>query len=473
MKIYIVTAIIMMAVTFYSHAQYDSTYVLKEICVADCAKEIFGSREGGTLGEYDDMYSKRILDVNMELNLYLIDMAEKGSFYASDTISRYTNQVMRELASNAKLEVFTMGVLIAWDSEVNAFSPGQGSVVLNNGLLAQLTTEEELAFVIAHELAHIELDHVLTSIKNIERIKAEIQNLQKAYRKSLLKYDVYTLALTDLREEFYEMAEKYREQELAADSLGYLIYKETYANKTAPLELIELLDIGSNGGILLGDRLLDDLYFEEYPLQIDWLKGDLSVYAREPDHLGSGLFEVGKVSTHPFNEKRIVALKQLIAEDVEDGGKRCEVGDSLAMFSEPSLFENVHSLYKAKSFDKALYAALQLKSIYPNNSYLSQMIGQVLWQVALTKKSGEFDRFFNRWTYSYSEELRLVSNLVRNIDSEQAMYLSYHFMKHSGNFDIHDRSHYELLSELCKAMGKKAEHKQLRQRYKVMFSESL
>ncbi|SHJ64942.1 Peptidase family M48 [Reichenbachiella agariperforans] len=196
----------MMAVTFYSHAQYDSTYVLKEICVADCAKEIFGSREGGTMGEYDDMYSKRILDVNMELNLYLIDMAEKGSFYASDTISRYANQVMRELASNAKLEVFTMGVLIAWDSEVNAFSPGQGSVVLNNGLLAQLTTEEELAFVIAHELAHIELDHVLTSIKNIERIKVEIQNLQKAYRKSLLKYDVYTLVLTDLREEFYEMA---------------------------------------------------------------------------------------------------------------------------------------------------------------------------------------------------------------------------------------------------------------------------
>ena len=51
------------------------------------------------------------------------------------------------------------------DSSVNAHAAPGGFIFVTSGLLNYVENEDELAFVVAHEVAHVELDHGLNAIK--------------------------------------------------------------------------------------------------------------------------------------------------------------------------------------------------------------------------------------------------------------------------------------------------------------------
>jgi predicted Zn-dependent protease len=54
---------------------------------------------------------------------------------------------------------------------INAFAAPGGFMFVTTGMLEFLKNEDELAFVLAHEVAHIELDHGLNAIKQNEGAK--------------------------------------------------------------------------------------------------------------------------------------------------------------------------------------------------------------------------------------------------------------------------------------------------------------
>ncbi len=57
-------------------------------------------------------------------------------------------------------------------SEPNAFSCPTGTIILTSGLLSTIRSEEELIGILAHEIAHFELDHQIINVnKEIERQK--------------------------------------------------------------------------------------------------------------------------------------------------------------------------------------------------------------------------------------------------------------------------------------------------------------
>ena len=53
---------------------------------------------------------------------------------------------------------------ITHNTEINAFALPNKHLVINSGLIANANSEEALAGVIGHELAHIELDHVMKKL---------------------------------------------------------------------------------------------------------------------------------------------------------------------------------------------------------------------------------------------------------------------------------------------------------------------
>jgi len=55
--------------------------------------------------------------------------------------------------------------LILDSDEVNAFAAPGGFILISRGMLACTTNEDELAAVIAHEIAHVELEHGLRAIR--------------------------------------------------------------------------------------------------------------------------------------------------------------------------------------------------------------------------------------------------------------------------------------------------------------------
>jgi len=62
-------------------------------------------------------------------------------------------------------------------SEINAFSTPGGHIFVTRGVIACAGNEDALAAVIAHEIAHIQLRHALTSIRNARYVNAAISGV--------------------------------------------------------------------------------------------------------------------------------------------------------------------------------------------------------------------------------------------------------------------------------------------------------
>ena len=81
-------------------------------------------------------------------------------------LQRYVNRVGRWLALHSERAdlPWTFGVI---DTEtVNAFALPGGSVIVSSGLMKRLSSESELAGVLAHEIAHVVKRHQIAAIKS-------------------------------------------------------------------------------------------------------------------------------------------------------------------------------------------------------------------------------------------------------------------------------------------------------------------
>jgi predicted Zn-dependent protease len=86
----------------------------------------------------------------------------------------YVNKICNALVINSvRPEIFNGYHANILDSdEINAFATCGGHVFITRGLIDSTTSEDTLAAVIAHEIAHIQLQHGLKAIKNSRMTQA-------------------------------------------------------------------------------------------------------------------------------------------------------------------------------------------------------------------------------------------------------------------------------------------------------------
>jgi predicted Zn-dependent protease len=79
----------------------------------------------------------------------------------------YLNRICNTIAINSpKPEIYNgYHVMILDSAEINAFATSGGHIFITRGLLACTGSEDALAGVIAHEIAHIQLQHSIKSIR--------------------------------------------------------------------------------------------------------------------------------------------------------------------------------------------------------------------------------------------------------------------------------------------------------------------
>lgn len=156
------------------------------------------------------------------LDEYLIS----GKVFFGDTITNYCQSVLNKLLKNEpelknQLRVYTVKTPI-----VNAAATANGIIFINLGLIAQLETEAQLAFILAHELVHYKNGHVLDQYIEEERI---LDN------PSYFGYSSEDEKLTQL-------SNYSKSQEFEADEQGFEKYfTKTGYNTQAPFEVLDIL----------------------------------------------------------------------------------------------------------------------------------------------------------------------------------------------------------------------------------------
>jgi predicted Zn-dependent protease len=160
--------------------------------------------------EADDLTARERRDFIKGVHYGIDQLIHSGIVLYGDPISQYVTKVGEQLISNepglSHLRFYTFRSNI-----VNAFSTHQGIIFVSQGLIAQVENEAQLAFILAHEIAHYIEKHVIQNyIDVVDLSKSRSSNDSKL--KQLSQYS--------------------REKEFEADEIGIEIYhKAGYTKK--------------------------------------------------------------------------------------------------------------------------------------------------------------------------------------------------------------------------------------------------
>jgi len=94
-------------------------------------------------------------------------------YTSNTTLTRYLNNICQTLVINSSMPAVAYNgyyVMILDSQEFNAFATPGGHIFITKGLVEAASSEEALAGIIAHELAHIMLRHGISMIDSMKAV---------------------------------------------------------------------------------------------------------------------------------------------------------------------------------------------------------------------------------------------------------------------------------------------------------------
>ncbi|MBP3717537.1 MAG: M48 family metallopeptidase [Paludibacteraceae bacterium] len=241
----------------------------------------------------------------------------------------------------------------------NAFMCPDGSLFMNLGMVAQATSEAELALVLAHEIAHFDKKHGSSANK---------KDLKKA--KSAAEYAL-------------KKTMRDREKEMEADSYAISdFYKKTNYSYEAVPGLFDLLQYSY---LPFDEEVFQRSFVEtaDYKFPDEYYTSKLNPIVSREDY-------VDTLDTHPNLKKRRQNADDLVKNLNDDG--RTEFLLSEASFDRARFLarkESVYLLLKNHDFGEAFYNTYVMMADNKDDADLQTFAAQALYGVAKYKADGD------------------------------------------------------------------------------------
>lgn len=370
---------------------------------------------------YSDKDHKKFSNALLEKhNQSLVDFYNNDLIISEGQCYSYLKEVLNKIVS--KNQTFKNNVFIYpyRSDEPNAITFWDGTIVISLGLLARLKTEDELASVICHELAHVYSNHVLKRINDLTRINydREIGNeIKNAEKSKFLKYSKLKKIMENL-----DMSLKYhiREEEFDADSIGLVYFLNTDYRPPYSVRVMEVLD-SANSPLFNEEINVKEIFnTKEYPFNDRWLTFEKPKY--------KSIKEIpDTVLTHPDCKKRIQAINKLL----ESRGVSVNLNESSTtpnkVFTE-SKFELIESLFHFKEYGKCLYLSSIMINEFPNNVYLVSMIGRNMAYIYKSMKNLTFGKSVQLVNLRYDEKYNRFLTFLHQLRPSDASALSFYYL---------------------------------------------
>lgn len=193
--------------------------------------------------KYPNKEGKEIIANNLKSRAEIItDDIKDGEYLIGSSIDSFVQKVTNNIIkANPELNG-KVTVLVSKNTEPNAFCYGNGIVVFNIGLLNRYRSESQIAYTLCHEFSHQILNHNNRNIYT-KAYKATDKELLKEL-KTIAKSEFYankkiTERLLTLVSELMSYS---RDDEMAADSLGYKFFLNTDYNLLEAQTTMDILD---------------------------------------------------------------------------------------------------------------------------------------------------------------------------------------------------------------------------------------
>ncbi len=316
------------------------------------------------------------LSANFEIDKLLLS----GMVSFNDPITNYLNRIIDVLLKDEPelrklVRVYTMKSTV-----MNAFATNQGIIFVNVGLLARVKNEAELAFVLAHEITHIEEKHSLNKYLKVQTIERD-KDLYKG------------LSLDD---KLVNINHYSRELETEADEKGL----KRYLNASYSLEAID----GSFTALSYSHTP-----YVEYDFDYKWLESATFSFPQEfwrekVNPLKPLEDNNDSTSTHPSIQQRKHHILSKV-EGVSAEGRKLNIVstedfDAAVQFAQ---FEVCRLHLASQNYDLAIYEAQALLKSYPNNLYLQKVTLKALAALAYVFENGIYK---SEWAEYINKELQ-------------------------------------------------------------------
>jgi predicted Zn-dependent protease len=169
-------------------------------------------------------------------------------FTADPELTRYLNKICQAISINSSKPTLFTGyhVEILNTDEICAYATPGGHIFLSRGLIACAPSEDCLAAVIAHELAHIQLRHVAAVLSNertVQDLSAAADRAASIAARSLTpeeKADLFRESLSVSVDTLFRDGYS-RSQEFEADRMARLLLIAAGYDQNALVEMLEIL----------------------------------------------------------------------------------------------------------------------------------------------------------------------------------------------------------------------------------------
>ncbi len=345
------------------------------------------------------------------------------------TFKGYIDSLTNSIITNNKNIIDEkISVFVIKQNSPNALSMGRGLIFLNMGLFSYLDNEQQLISVITHEIAHQLLNHTENTI--VSRAKMEISKEKKQQVKRIRKkrYNTHSEAFSVLKNILYNNSEKRRKQEVEADSLGYLLYKNTKLSANEYLQTLYLLKNYDSLPNIKVDSTVYKTFFDlpEQPFKHEWMKiEDFDSY--NYNHFKNKI-DKDSLKSHPELDERITNLKRIFSTDFS-GSKELknESNSNFKKLKEIANQESIINLFYNESYGLSIYSILNKLMEKPENSYYKKWLGINFTKLYEAKKKYQFNRHVdkiipNKQDKSYQQFLSFLWNLRLNEIKQIADY---------------------------------------------------
>ncbi len=386
--------------------------------------KVIGSLGSNYKKDYQEIYEARFKEV--------AGLLQSSRSVTDPVAHNYLQSILKKiLDANPELKSKETRLLFSRDWWPNAFSMGEGTLVVNAGLMVFLDNEAELVFVICHELAHFYLDHSNKAIKkNVETYNSvAFQNELK--RLSKQEYGAGKQLDEMIKKHEFGNRRHSRENETEADRYAFMFMKNTGYDCNRIKTCLQLLDKVDDS--LLYKSVDPELTFNfsNYPFKKKWIQKESAIFSQmSNDDSPLTKKERDSLKTHPDCAVRIFHLEDSILKTRQ--GENFIMNKTLfGQLKKDFFVEMAEQQFKSNNLSRNLYYSLQMLQVGESTSYAMFAIARDLNIMYESQKNHKLGIITDKETRGYPADYNILLRMLDRLRLEEIAILNYNFcMQH-------------------------------------------
>ncbi|HMR86734.1 MAG TPA: M48 family metallopeptidase [Saprospiraceae bacterium] len=377
----------------------------------------------------DKKQKKIIVNFYKEQKEFFLDQIEEKSFIHDKEITEYFHSILKDILVANSINEGEYKILLSAKDEINAYNLGEGSIVVHFGLLDYLSSEDQLASVICHEIGHQILEHVKTGIYQHARLVTSDEVNKEAKKISDSNYNKSKDAMNFIRKLSYNNYRNRRKREIEADSIGFLLYTKTGRKKQEYLSTLKVLDESDLEKDTLTMEIIRNTFnFESAPFKDKWLKTeDNSIFNYDNKNNYNYNLHVDSLKSHPSCLERIKILEEIFKDDFTSiENIDLNNSPSFTKWKENSELQTIYNLYSIEDYGRCLYKSIIYYNKYNNHKNdVKNLIAESLLRLKEAKTEYRINNYIpNIHPTENSASLNLFINFIHNLRTSEMEQLS-------------------------------------------------